>query len=434
MQRYRNLFIMYFMEDFIREKIKEKPVNKRKIAIKLGVSALCGLVFAIVACIVFAVFFAFMDKQNQEGEVVSSNIGSVDDTKEETQKETEQSTQNTQEPDTGYKEQVQLKEFTIEDYQKIKNQLYNIGSEVNCSIVSITSVKSDTDWFNNTYDSVGTSAGVIISESTKDIFILAEKKAISDANKIRVSFINEESVEAKLYQYDGNTGIAILSVEKAKLDNETMNVIEIARFANSNLVSKGAITIALGSPLGTNYSIISGTITSTDNEITTLDRNYKVFTTDIVSTDKGSGILINTAGSVIGLVMQDYRAHDNENTLTAIGIKELEPIINLLLQGKQIPYFGIYVSTVTASISKQYDLPKGVYVREATVDSPGMLAGIQSGDVITEVNGQSVQSVSDYYDKLLELSQDEEATVTIMREGNDGYSSVKCKVTPGVLK
>ena len=52
------------MEEFIREQIKEKPLNKKKIFIRLGVSALCGLVFALVACLVFALAapFFFKDK------------------------------------------------------------------------------------------------------------------------------------------------------------------------------------------------------------------------------------------------------------------------------------------------------------------------------------------------------------------------------------
>ena len=330
------------MEDFIREKIKEKPLNKKKIMVRLGVSALCGLVFAVVACIVFVIFFSVIYKQNQGGKIVCVDNDSETEMVTETQTEavTETQTQDTQAPE-AQPQPTEIKEFTLEDYQKIQSQLYSIGSEANKSIVSITSVKSDTDWFNNTYDSVGTSAGVVVSESDKEVYILTEKKAISDASEIRVTFINEDGADAKLYQYDGNTGIAILSVEKEALEDVTLRIIHMAQFANSNLVSKGAITIALGSPLGTNYSILAGTITSTDNEITTLDRNYKVFTTDIVSTANGSGILINTEGEVIGLVMQVYSARDNENTLTAIGIRELEPIINLLLQGKQIPYIGM---------------------------------------------------------------------------------------------
>ena len=58
------------MEEFIREKIKDKPINKKKIAIKLGVSALSGILFALTACIVFAVFFQLIYKFDESGNIV----------------------------------------------------------------------------------------------------------------------------------------------------------------------------------------------------------------------------------------------------------------------------------------------------------------------------------------------------------------------------
>ena len=63
-----------------------------------------------------------------------------------------------------------------------------------------------------------------------------------------------------------------------------------------------------------------------------------------------------------------------------------------------------------------------------------MFAGLQSGDVITKVDGEEVQTVSEYYDEVLKLDLEEEYIITVMREGNSGYSEVKCKVKPGVLK
>ena len=55
------------MEDFIREKIKDKPVNKKKIFIKVGVSALCGIVFAVTASIVFCILVPhFPEKDDNE--------------------------------------------------------------------------------------------------------------------------------------------------------------------------------------------------------------------------------------------------------------------------------------------------------------------------------------------------------------------------------
>lgn len=413
------------MEEFIREQIKEKPLSKKKIAVRLGVSALCGLVFAVVACLVMA--FLLPALTNQGGESV------VKETESESEPVVIPDTEPEPEPETE-KTQTIVKELTLDDYQKLQNELYAIGNRANNSIVAITKVVSDTDWFNNSYESVGTGAGVVIADNEKELLILTERKVIEKAESITVTFINDYSVEAKLKKYDGNTGIAILSVDKKKIDANAINTVRVAEFANSNLVAKGMITIALGSPLGTSYSILTGSITSTVNEISTWDDNYTIFTTDIVSNADGSGILINLDGEVVGLVMQGYSAAGSGKTLTAVAISDVKPMLELLMKGKDVPYLGLQVVTVTGRIANQYDLPSGVYIKEVKVDSPAMEAGLQAGDVITEINGVEINTVSDYNTQVLELTPEETYKVKLMRMSGNGYSEITCTVEAGVLQ
>ena len=232
------------MEEFIREQIKEKPLNKKKIFIRLGVSALCGLVFALVACLVFALAAPFFFKDKTGVAENDSETEFVPVISSETEPEPETETKDTQ--------KTIVKELTISDYQKLQSELYAVGNKVNGSIVSITRVASDKDWFNNSYETVGTGAGLIISESDKEVLILTEHRVVEDAKSISVTFINDESAEAKLKKYDGNTGIAILSVSKEGLPSSVCNTIKVAELTSSCTVTKGMITIALGSPLGTN--------------------------------------------------------------------------------------------------------------------------------------------------------------------------------------
>ncbi|HCW28902.1 MAG TPA: serine protease, partial [Roseburia sp.] len=79
-------------------------------------------------------------------------------------------------------------------------------------------------------------------------------------------------------------------------------------------------------------------------------------------------------------------------------------------------------------------IPKGVYIKEVKMDSPAMAAGLQSGDVITEIDGEAVISVDGYQTKLLSLTPGDVAEVTIQRQGNDGYTEIKCPVTVSVLQ
>ena len=200
------------------------------------------------------------------------------------------------------------------------------------------------------------------------------------------------------------------------------------------MVHGGMIAIALGSPLGTNYSILTGNITSTNNTISVEDSNYTVYTTDIVADKDGSGVLINVDGEIIGIVMQDYSASRAENTLTAICAQELLPVIGKLCAGEDIPYLGMKVSTVTSKIEGTYGIPKGVYVKEVVMDSPAMNAGIQSGDVITSINGQKVSSDVAYSGALLELTPGNIVDIEIKRKGASDYATITCEVTVGTLQ
>lgn len=412
--------------EFVREKIKDKPKNYKRLWIKLLTAAGCGIVFALTAVLVMLFMLPTLRGKMQENmpqtQLRDSQTDDTKDTPAETQ--SEEDTQDTQ---------TQNKEFTIDDYQKIQTQLYAIGNLANKSIVTITSVVSDTDWFNNSYEREGQGSGTIIGDEDGKLLILTERRIIKDASKISVTFIDDTVAPAELIKYDGNTGLAVLEVEKTKMESSTLSVIGVMSMGNSNSVHKGSIVIALGSPLGTNYSILTGSITSTSNEISTEDCNYSVYTTDIVANKNGSGILINTDGEMIGVVMQNYSAAST-GALTAVDANELKKIIALLSDSKDVPYLGVHISTVTEKIANTYGIPKGVYIKEVEMDSPAMNAGLQSGDVILKIDDQDITTADSYTEAVLGLTLKETYSVVFMREGSNGYKELTCDIEAGILK
>lgn len=411
--------------DFVREQIKDKPKNRKRLLVRLLTSVLCGAAFSLAACIVVLIMLPYIQKRLAPEQEAPDTQGS----------EAPAEPAGTQEPSETEEPQKVIeveREMTIEDYQRLQNELYAIGTKANKSIVSITSVVSGTDWFDNSYEQEGLGSGAVIGETDTAYLILTERKVIGDASRISVTFTDDAVAPASLVRYDGNTGVAVLSVEKADLEETTRRTVSVIEMGSSGSVHKGTIVIALGSPLGTNYSILTGNITATSNEISTWDCNYSVFTTDIAAYKNGSGILINVAGELVGVVMQDYSA-SSANTLTAVAVSELKPVIELLFADKDIPYVGLHVSTVTERIAAAYDLPKGVYIKEVAMDSPAMSAGLQSGDVIVEVDGTKAVTDSEYRDAVRKLIPGEEYEIVVMRQGSGGYKSVCCTVEPGVL-
>ena len=456
---------------FINEQIKEKPLNKKRLVKKALFTVALAVIFGAVAALVFSLLqpefsnWFYPEEKSvvtiPKDDVTETEETGQDDTQESTEqkdtenngqqgenKEPENGQQETEEAGNSQQEQTdepetehntgdisnnEMQELELADFQKLQNKLYAVGKEANKFIVTVTGVKSDTDWFNNPYESKGQASGIIVAENGRELLVLTERKAIADAQEIYVTFINDAVVKAEMKKYDGNTGIAVLSVKTSELTESTKNAITVAVLGNSLTVAQGTIAIAIGSPLGTNYSILTGNITSTTNSISTIDHNYSVFTTDIVGSSNGSGALVNVDGEIIGIVMQGYSSAGDENTLTAISISELKALIEMLSNGQDIPYFGLEVTTVTAAIEREYEIPKGAYIKDVCMDSPAMAAGLQSGDVITEIDGDEILTAENYEKKLLSLKPEDTVEVKIERQGPEGYTEITCTVEVSVL-
>lgn len=484
---------------FINEKIKEKPVNKRKLAHKIAWVAFCGILFGLVSCVTFVAAKPKLEKlmepkpdntvtfppdQKEEensgvvgtdGNVSSSTAanfvsgslqgaegttgepgdpnqtevtgepgasGSPDGsgsagegqggTKQPGDIQPEEGQENPKEPETVYIE----KELEIEDYQILQNKLYAIGKKGNRSVVTVTGVTSNMDWFDSAYESENQASGLIIANNGQELLILTEKKVITNAEAIEITFINDEVAPAILKKYDGNTGIAIISVALSDISEETMGKIDVATLGNSLTINQGTVVIAIGSPLGVTYSILCGTITSSGNTVSVWDSSYTIFTTDIMGSSKGSGVLVNLNGEVVGLVMQGYSSEGDQNTLTALSISQLKGIIEDLSNGRAIPYLGVKVSTVTDEIARDFGLPKGVYVKsvETDIPSPAMDVGLQEADVIIAMDGEEVLTVEEYTKRLQALEPEQQLKLTVMRQNGEEYVQLEFNATVGVLQ
>ncbi len=328
---------------------------------------------------------------------------------------------------------VVKEELELEDYQALQNKLYDIGKQANKSVVTVTGVTSGKDWFDTPYENENRSAGIIIENNGQELLILTEKRIIADAQEINITFIDEKEVSASLKKYDGNTGIAVIGVPLSEIPKKTMEKLEVAVLGNSYMIAQGTSVIAIGSPLGTNYSILCGTITSSQNRVSTIDTNYTVFTTDIVGSASGSGVLLNLKGEIVGLVLQDFSNQNDRNTITALSISELKQIIQDLSNNRSVPYVGLRISTVTNQIAQEYGIPKGIYIKSVELDSPALAAGLQEADVITAINGAEVTSVEQYFQKIYEKQPEDVITITIKRQNGEGYVDMQFGVTIGEL-
>lgn len=418
---------------FIKETRKEKPINRKKFVRQMVKTIILAVVFGVVASLTFVVLMPRFEQYftpEEPPQVSFEDPEPVEDV-EEPPEEPEQ-TQDSEKPETVIIEKPTP--LDLSQYQMLQNKLYAVGREADKFIVSVTNVKNDTDIFNTSYETKGIGSGIIIADTGDQLLILTEKKTIAGASSIRVTFSDGTTVKAELQKYDGNTGIAVLRVKTADVSKETKKQIAVATLGSSVGVSQGQTVLAVGSPIGTIHSILTGNITSNRNTISTMDCNYTIFTTDMVGSADASGALINTKGEIIGFILQDYNMQKEQTTLAAVSISELKGVIELLSNDKSVPYLGLVISTVTDDIAEDYHMPKGVYVRDVAFDSPAMQAGFQRGDVITAINGEAVVAAEDYEKMLRGLTVEDVVHITYERQGAEEYIPLEIDAKVGILK
>ena len=105
----------------------------------------------------------------------------------------------------------------------------------------------------------------------------------------------------------------------------------------------------------------------------------------------------------------------------------------MLSNSRSIGYLGLKISTVTNEIAKNYSLPLGVYIKSVEMDSPAIAAGLQSGDVITAIDGNEMLTVEQYEQYVRKLTPGSDVEITIMRQGQEDYVEIKCQAQAGVL-
>lgn len=426
--------------EFMREKIKQKPVNKRKLLRRTVITAVMAVVFGLVACFTFLVLEPVISNrlypEEEPKEVAFPEETETEEMKPEDMlvKEEEEEEPEPVDLETVVDEQIEellsQVEFGLEDYRGIYDELRKLTQEAGRAVVTVAGVTSDVDWFNNTYENVASASGVIIADNGKAMLILVSAGGLNGADSIEVTFCDQNQVEAQMVQKDENTGLAILSVPLSSISKETMDAITIAQLGSSNTMNiLGMPVAALGSPLGTAGSISYGVVTSAGTVLDMPDAAYQKITTDIYGSRNATGVLINLQGYVIGIIDNVNTSNDMGNLLTAYGITELKRMIEQMSNDRERAYLGVHGADVPrkAIEDSQINMPPGAYIREIEIDSPAMAAGIQSGDIVVHAGDVEITNYSELLGVLYTSKPEDVLTFTLVRQGHE----IKLDVTLG---
>lgn len=350
--------------DFLREKIKQKPVNKKKLLRRTLITVAMAVVFGLVACFTFLILEPvisnrlYPEEEAQEVQFPEETV--TEEMKPEdmlVQDEVEEEPVQAELEDEQIEELLSQVQFSLEDYQAIYAELAQLATEAGRSVVTVTGVTSDVDWFNNTYENMASASGVIVANNGKSILVLVSAETLHSADSIIVTFCDQAQAEAEVVQRDQTTGLAILSVPLLSISEETMDVIDIATLGSSNNNNLlGTPVIAMGSPMGTSGSVCYGVVTSTGTTIDQPDAAYKMIMTDIYGSHNATGVFVNLKGMVIGIIDNANTSNDMGNLLTAYGISELKKTIEKMSNDQELAYIGVHGADVPQEAIEELDM------------------------------------------------------------------------------
>jgi serine protease Do len=447
--------------DFLQEKIKERPINKKKLIRKTILTASMAVLFGLLACLSFLLLepvinnwlypeedpgiVTFPQEQDEmlpedmltegttvvQSEILETNVANDNDIiksdDENIIAESDESEQNTESEDVDELDTSQ----PIASYITQYDELYKVYKEVSASMVTVTGVRSDVDWFNNIYQSEGTTAGVVIANNNKELLILSRKSPLDNAQTINISFGDGQEAQAQIKQYDSNTDIAVLAVDLKDIKDSTLEYVTVATLGSSTSASiTGMPIIAVGNIYGYNDGVSYGIVTSMGNTISLPDSDYKLLTTDIYAGANPTGILVNMNKEVIGIIDNRYNKDETQNLLSAIGITELKGMVTRLSNGEPVPYLGIYVQDISQQVRNELGLPEGAYIYDMDKNSSAIQNGIQKGDIIVKIGSTDVEKSADYMNALRNVSIDRNIKIIVKRASINDYQEMEFTLMP----
>jgi serine protease Do len=269
----------------------------------------------------------------------------------------------------------------------------------------------------------GTGSGVLFKKEGDSAYIITNNHVIADASNIEVSLHDGEKTNAELIGADPLTDLAVLKIDAEYADN-------LLQVGDSSALRAGEQVIAIGNPLGLDLSrtVTQGIVSAVDRTISVPtsagESELNVIQTDAaINPGNSGGALINTNGEVIGINSLKISNTGVEGLAFAIPSKEFMPIVNEIIESGKVerPYIGIGMTNLS-EVPRNYlkNLPNevqgGVIVASIDETSAAAEAGLEAGDVITEINGKAVEDSSELRSYLYsDLKIGDEIDLTIYR-------------------
>lgn len=271
-------------------------------------------------------------------------------------------------------------------------------------------------------------SGVVISA---DGYVLTNNHVVESADKIRVSFNDNEEFVAEVVGTDPMSDVALIKIDAKDLP--------FLQFGDSDALRVGETVMAIGNPFGVGQTVTQGIVSAKGRSIGLIDNGggYEDFiqTDATINPGNSGGALVNMHGQLVGMNTAILSRTGGSNGIGfAVPSNMAQQIMTALRDEGTVhrSWLGVQVQPVTQAMADYYklDKPQGVVVSRVTEDTPAQKAGVKEGDVILSVDGNPVQTVAQLRNRISMLPVGHDARLKIQRDGGLKDVTVKLAALP----
>jgi serine protease Do len=275
-------------------------------------------------------------------------------------------------------------------------------------------------------------SGFVISP---DGYILTNNHVVENASNVKVHYGADENgqgghtLEAKIVGRDAATDIALLKIDV----EQPMPYINLG---DSDHIRKGDWAIAVGNPFQFENTLTVGVISARGRSLGLSDatRSFENFiqTDAAINFGNSGGPLLNINGEVVG-INTAIRGGGAQGLGFATPINTAKRLLPQLKQGKVVRgYLGMSINEVTDQVREGFNLSeaRGALVESVNPGKPADLAGIQKGDIVTEIDGRPIRNNRDLIDYVSYLPVGSSVKLAILRDGKRQTVTAKTAERP----
>ena len=317
---------------------------------------------------------------------------------------------------------------TIEEVKKESKTIADVIEDASNSVVGISKLKENGDsiFLKNGTEKLGLGTGIIVSED--GYIITNEHVSGAKYSNCYVTLENGKEYTANVIWSDSDLDLSIIKIG--------VKGLPYAKLGDSDTIRPAESVYAIGNPIGFEFrkTVTSGIISAVDRTIKLEEENKSSYMEDLIQTDatinpgNSGGPLINPDGEVIGI--NSVKIETAEAIGFAIPINIIKPIIESYKATGEFneATIGIfsYDKNVIPYLDSNLKFENGIYVVEIIKNSPAENAGIKKGDIITKIDGITLNKMSELRKYIYTKKPGEEVTLLVQRNGL--ISPVKMKL------